>query len=249
MASHPHPSRYVTNRALDVKIRTSEVAGLSPGIGLERTSQVVDRRRAHADSPAQDELSRCLEESAQPLLDSIRVYVFQFGLARGDEARAQAAEILQEVAVEAMAHADRFTMGRRPLPWLLGIALNIIRRRRVEDARRAARELPASSLVLERDEYTRGSDPLDQAADALAAKQLERVEDDAEAEALLALVPDADRKVLRLALVEGWDREGLAQQLGTSSVAARVRLHRAIGRLRAAWFARQAGEHTGGPNG
>jgi RNA polymerase sigma-70 factor (ECF subfamily) len=213
---------------------------------------VVDRRRAHIDSPAQDELSRCLEENTQPLLDSIRVYVFQYRLARGDEARAQAAEILQEVAVEAIAHADRFTMGRRPLPWLLGIALNIIRRRRAEDARRAAREVPASDLALERDEYIRDSAPLDQAADTLAATQLERVEDDAEAEALLALVPEADRQVLRLAVVEGWDSEGLAQQLGTSSVAARVRLHRAIGRLRAAWFARQNsehGEHKGGLSG
>jgi RNA polymerase sigma-70 factor (ECF subfamily) len=143
-------------------------------------------------------------------------------------------------------------VGRRPLPWLLGIALNIIRRRQAEDARRAAHEVPASSLALARDEYTRGSDPLDQTADALAATQLERVEDDAEAEALLALVPDADRQVLRLALVEGWDSEGLAQQLGTSSVAARVRLHRAIVRLRAAWFARPDSKHSeplGGLNG
>lgn len=211
-----------------------------------------DRRRAHAGSPAQHALSRCLEENAQPLLDSICVYVFQYGLARGDEARAQAAEILQEVAVEAMAHADRFTMGRRPLPWLLGIALNIIRRRRAEDARRAVREVPASTLALERAGYTPGRDSLDQATDALAAQQLERVEDDAEAEALLALVSDADRQVLRLAVVEGWDSEGLARQLGTSSVAARVRLHRAIGRLRAAWFARPAsnhGEPMGGLNG
>lgn len=209
---------------------------------------MVDRRCAHADSPAQDELSRCLAEDTQPLLDSIRVYVFRCGLARGDEARVRAAEILQEVAVEAMAHADRFTVGRRPLPWLLGIALNIIRRRKVEDVRRAQRELPASTLAIERDGYPEGGSPLEQAGDALAANQLERVEDDAEAEALLALVPEADREVLRLALVDGWDRAGLAQQLGTSEVAARVRLHRAIGRLRAAWFARQGGVSKGGPN-
>jgi DNA-directed RNA polymerase specialized sigma24 family protein len=100
---------------------------------------MVDRRDAPADSSARDELARCLEEHAQTLLDSICDYVSRFGLASGNETHTCAAEIVQEVAVEATEHADRFTLGRRPVPWLLGIALNIIKRKKVEDAKRAGR--------------------------------------------------------------------------------------------------------------
>jgi RNA polymerase sigma factor (sigma-70 family) len=210
---------------------------------------VPDRQSTSSGPPARDELLRCLEESAQPLLDSIRVYVYRFALAQGDEASALAREIFQEVAVEAIAHADHFAPDRRPLPWLLGIALNIVRRRKVTDAKRASREILSSRFVAQGNESVATGKALEQTVDARALDQLARVEDDAEAEALLALVPRADQEVFRLAILEGWDRVGLAQQLGTSAVAARVRLHRAISRLRRAWFAREvdAGgeEHDG----
>jgi len=205
-------------------------------------------RHGPPNSAARDELSRCLEEHSELLLDSITMYVYRVGLARGGETRVQASEILQEVVVEAMAHAERFEVGRRPLPWLLGTALNIIKRRKREDAKRAGHEFSASTLTTRRNGSMPDMDPLEQAADAEAATQLARVEDDAEAEALLALVPESDREVLRLAILEGWDRESLARRLGTSPPAARVRLHRAIVRLRTAWFAREANGHKEEPN-
>lgn len=211
---------------------------------------MADRRDAPAHSPARMELERSLAEDAEPLMDSIRVYVRQFGLARGDDVQALARDIFQDVAVEAIEHSDRFTEGRRPLPWLLGIALNVIKRRKVADAKRARRELASSDIApLPADSQTEVT-TFERTADRLAAEQFARIEDDAEAEALLTLVPEADRDVLRLAVVEGWSGEALARKLGTSAVAARVRLHRALARLRVAWFARETqGQRKGASNG
>jgi RNA polymerase sigma factor (sigma-70 family) len=190
-----------------------------------------------------------LEESAQPLLDSICVYVYRSGLAYGDETRPVAREVLQEVALVAIEHADRFAPERRPLPWLLGIALNIIKRRKVENAKRAVREISSSALAARRAGSPSGVHPLEETGDSAASEQIERIEDDAEAAALLALVPEADQEMLRLAILDGWDRKGLAEHLGTSAVVVRVRLHRAIERLRTAWFAREAEQREGAPNG
>lgn len=209
-----------------------------------------DRRDTPTHSLARNVLERCLEENTQPLTDSIRVYVNQFGLAHGDDAHSLAREIFQDVAVEAIEHADRFAVERRPLPWLLGIALNMVKRRKVADAKRARRELTSSAIALPLDDTQIDASLPEEAADRLAAEQFTRIEDDAEAEALLALVPEADREVLRLAIVEGWSGESLARKLGTSPVAARVRLHRALARLRIAWFAHEAeGQQKGASNG
>lgn len=202
-----------------------------------------DRGLDPTPSPAREVLLRCLEDSAQPLLDSIRVYIYRFGVAHNGDPRSLAQEIFQEVAVEAIAHANRFSPERRPLPWLLGVALNIIRQRKAASARSAHYEIPSSKS--DSRHYASYEASVEQRADILAAEQLARVEDDAEAEALLALVSADDQAVLRLAILEGWDRRGLARQLGTSDGAARVRLHRAIGRLRVAWFARELAQDKG----
>ena len=60
------------------------------------------------------------------------------------------------------------------------------------------------------------------------------LESDAAVAALLEHVPVADREVLRLALIHELDGESLARALGVRPGAARVRLHRALGRLREA---------------
>jgi DNA-directed RNA polymerase specialized sigma24 family protein len=60
-----------------------------------------------------------------------------------------------------------------------------------------------------------------------------------EARALLALVSrEDDRQVLRLAVLHDLDGTALGKALGISSGAARVRLHRAINRLRDAYHHR-----------
>lgn len=201
---------------------------------------MADRAPAPAGSDAHNAkatLLLCLQDNTQPLLDSIRVYVQRFGLASESDATTIAQDILQEVSLEALEHADRFTPDRRPLPWLLGIALNIIRRRNVARARRARREVPAGTYSTLATELETEADPFEQTIAPPALDQLVDVEADDEAKHLLALVPTPDREVLRLAVIEGWNHAELAQRLGITPGAARVRLHRAIARLRAAWLA------------
>jgi RNA polymerase sigma-70 factor (ECF subfamily) len=187
-------------------------------------------------------LMRCLQADTAQLLGGIRVYVHRAGLAQGYDISAVALEILQETAVEALAHADRFDPTRQPTAWLLGIALNLVRRRRASEWTRLRHEVSAVSLAA----VSADTEPMSELdlLDALgpppppdAPGALEEAE---ELAALLALVPSGDREVLRLGVVDGLERDALAKRLGTSPGAARVRLHRALARLRTAWRAGSA---------
>lgn len=187
-------------------------------------------------------LARCqlltfLDEQSEALLGTIRAYVQRSGIASGNEVRAIALDILQETVVEALAHADRFTPTRQPMAWLLGIAVNILRRKKVERAKHWRREVPFHQLSSP--QATGTSDLLDTMAMPLydGPEQTYIVEE--QAQNLLALVSRDDQQILRLAILENFDRESLAQRLGITAGAARVRLHRALGRLRTAWTNQQ----------
>src|SRR5713226_6523721 len=66
-----------------------------------------------------------LTDNVAALLGILRSYVKRMGLARGEEVAAAAVDVLQEVDVEALDHADRFNPTGQPMAWLLGIATNI----------------------------------------------------------------------------------------------------------------------------
>jgi RNA polymerase sigma factor (sigma-70 family) len=69
-----------------------------------------------------------------------------------------------------------------------------------------------------------------------------------QAELLLSLVSPEDQHILILALLQGFEREALAQQLGISPGATRVRLHRALKRLRLAWSEQHMNSQKGESN-
>ncbi|MBE3567590.1 MAG: sigma-70 family RNA polymerase sigma factor [Thermogemmatispora sp.] len=188
-----------------------------------------------AEETARAELERALIEHSELLLQNLQFYVVRLGAAPEREAHAIALEVLQEVAVEALAHAARFEPGRQPLAWLLGIGLNVIRRQKAERARRNQRELSPARLAsaLAVDQSPSELEAFDH-LQATSAGPEEEVEAEQGAAALLALVGEEDRELLRLAVIEGCERELLARHLGISPVAARVRLHRALQRLRRA---------------
>ncbi len=175
-----------------------------------------------------------LSEHTAPLLGTLRVYVQRLGLATGEEGAVVALEVLQETAVEALSHADRFDPTRQPMAWLLGIAVNVIQRKKVEKAKRAGRELLLGSLSARFPEVTNESDILDLLIPVAIAGPEQAVEVDEQVKELLSLVSLDDQQVLRLAFLEDFEREALAQQLGISTGAAGMRLHRALTRLRSA---------------
>ena len=177
----------------------------------------------------------CITDNVASLLGILRSYVKRMGLARGEDVPAVAVEVLQEVVLEALDHADRFNPAGQPIAWLLGIAINVIKRKNAELAKRSQRELSMSDLSLMQEEHLSESELFDQLMANSSAGPEQEIAANEQAELLLSLVSPEDQHILMLAFLQGFEREALAQKLGISPGATRVRLHRALKRLRLAW--------------
>lgn len=200
-------------------------------------------------SATKQQLVVFLTENTAPLLGTIRSYVQRMGLARGADVPTVALEVLQEAVVEALDHADRFKPTGQPMAWLLGIALNVIRRKKADSVKRARREMSITDLSTTQDEPLSEGELFDQIASYSATEPEHDIEANEQASFMLALVSPEDQHILRLAFLYDFDREVLATQLGLTPVAARVRLHRALGRLRIAWHKQQLCQTEGESNG
>ncbi len=176
-----------------------------------------------------------IQDNTRPLLGTLHAYVQRFGLASGPAVHGVALEVLQETVVEALAHSNRFIATRQPMAWLLGIAVNVIKRKKVEEAKRSQRELLFYRLAERYPELATESDLLDQIVPPVYEETEQAFEAEEQAEELLSLVSTEDQHLLRLVFLEDYDREALAQTLGITPGTARMRLHRALRRLRSAW--------------
>ncbi len=176
-----------------------------------------------------------IEHESSSLIGTLRYYLSRAGTA-DQPLDAAAQELLNDVVVEALAHEERFRPDGQPRAWLLGIAANLIRRRQVERAKRDQREPLVRDLFT--DDATLSDDELFDRFSALAdADPLDEAE--GEIATLMHTLSDDDQRVLRLAILTGLDGDSVARELGTTPGAARVRLHRALHRLRAAYQAQQ----------
>jgi RNA polymerase sigma factor (sigma-70 family) len=189
-----------------------------------------------------------ITDNVASLLGIIRSYVMRMGLASGEDVSAVALEVLQEVVLEALDHADRFNPTGQPMAWLLGIAMNVIKRNKSERIKRSQRELSMSDLSLMQDEQHSESELFDQLTANSYAGPDQEIAANEQAELLLSLVSPEDQHILMLALLVGFEREALAQQLGISPGATRVRLHRALKRLRLAWSEQHLNSQKGESN-
>ncbi len=179
-------------------------------------------------------LRHYIETEFQTLLRSVELYVLRSGLAMGEHAFPMAMDVLNETVLEALKNADRFDPLRQPRPWLIGIALNIIKRRKADRTKRTQRE-PLIHDLLGDSQMIQGEDDLFDRVAKLSETFVEsELESEQEVSRLLAGVSDSDQYLLRLAIVHGLKGEALADALGVSSGTARVRLHRALHRLRLA---------------
>jgi RNA polymerase sigma-70 factor (ECF subfamily) len=180
-----------------------------------------------------------LADNIAALLGILRSYVQRMGLARGEEVAAVAVEVLQEVVIEALDHADRFNPTGQPMAWLLGIAMNVIKRKKAELARRSSRELSMSDLSIAQQEPLGENELFDQLTTYTTAGPEQDIAANEQAEILLSLVSPEDQQILLFAFLYGFERDALAEKLGISPGATRVRLHRALKRLRLAWSEQQ----------
>ena len=159
-----------------------------------------------------------------------------------------ALEVLQQVALEALDHADRFDVTGQPMAWLLGIAINIIKRNKAERIKTSQRVLTISDLLLTQEEELSESEVFDQLVTNSEAGLDQEIAANEQAGLLLSLVSPEDQHILMLAFLEGYERDALAQKLGISPGATRVRLHRALKRLRLAWSEHYPNLHKGESN-
>ncbi|GCE11802.1 RNA polymerase sigma factor [Tengunoibacter tsumagoiensis] len=189
------------------------------------------------------ELADCIQQNTEALLRILRMYTQRMGLAQGMEVQAVALDVLQETVVEALEHADRFDTGRQPVAWLLGIGVNVIRRKKDEMMRTGKRECSIEHFSYHQEDTVDSGEALAYVQSISVAGPEAKVEEDERVEQLLALVSAEDRQVLRLAFIHGFSRDALAQQLGLTSGSVRVKLHRALSRLRLAWHEQAEGNN------
>lgn len=199
-----------------------------------KTSVSLPSKACLAETSGRQQMIEFISSNATPLLGSLRSYVRRMGLASGEEVVPVAMEVLQEVVLEALDHADRFHSTARPMPWLLGIGANVIKRKKVEMAKHARREVSIGAIASTQAESLHDDEMFEYISkDKYSSPEQEFIAKE-QATWLLSLVNAEDQNILLLAFLCGFEREALAKRLGVTSGAARVRLHRALQRLRQA---------------
>lgn len=144
-------------------------------------------------------------DSIEPLLPI--AFRLAFAMLRS---RVDAEDVVQEAAIKAWQKRRSFRAGAEPRPWFLAIVANECRMAMRRRRRHPADELKAVEAVAPREE-TEEADRLRRALSRLGSK---------------------DRLVLVLRYYLDLPTEEVARTLGISAVAARVRVHRALARLR-----------------
>jgi RNA polymerase sigma-70 factor (ECF subfamily) len=186
-------------------------------------------------------LEQYITAESASLLKTLRYYVMRAGLAAGSGIGQTADELLNETVAQAFATADRLKPDIHPKPWLLGIAANLVKRRQSELVKRERRE------PLMRDLYAQTQDTLsdEELFDMLpfvTEESLDELEVNDHINTMFAGLSQSDADLLRMALLHDLDGNALGKALNISPGAARVRLHRALNRLRSSIQAR-SGNH------
>ncbi len=179
-------------------------------------------------------LRQFIETEAESLVGILRYYLARANTP-GDSLAAAASELLNEVVIEALQHEARFEPTGQPRAWLLGIAANLIKRRQVETARRNQREPLVRDLYPALEGDLSDGELFDRVANLVGMTE-DELDADAQVAALLHTLSPDDQHIIRLAVLHGLDGDALATELGIHPGAARVRLHRALNRLRTAYF-------------
>lgn len=143
-------------------------------------------------------------------------------------------ELINDVTVEAVNHAERWKDNHQSPAWLIAIGANLIRRKQAELQKQKTRE------PLVRDLLHATTSPLSDEELFDSLEQVGQIDPSADFEAqdtarywLSLLAPD-DRQIVQLAILNEMSSEMLAQELNISAGAARMRLHRALKRLKQA---------------
>lgn len=221
----------------------------------QRISQAIG-----PDSPlARIQLETCFRNHYADLAQMLRPHIVGMGLATSrDEAEQIAFDALTEAYLEVEKSLQNYDISRSAKAWIVGVALNLLRRHRREVSRRSTREVPlgpddAISLIGDVNDAIRDDmgdrfmfHLLIKAAVARSLSPDESLtleqaatEFDNNVQRALDLIPTLrpnDQSVLNATLQTNFDCSATARLLGVRPGAARTRLHRAIKRLRKGYF-------------
>ncbi|HEY0754367.1 MAG TPA: sigma-70 family RNA polymerase sigma factor [Ktedonobacteraceae bacterium] len=188
-----------------------------------------------------------LQEHTSSLKKILCTYVLRMGLARGENVRVVADEAFQDAMLVALAQGQRLMQMEQPRSWFLAVAANILKRKRASFARRYRFEVLVSDLASSASSSTLSeAELLEQVTSSSFPGPEQTFEAREHVRELLGLVSPEDGQILTLALLHELDTQGLARELGVSAGAARVRLHRALQRLRKAWNEREEASRRDG---
>lgn len=206
------------------------------------------------------QLKKFIEDEKESLTGILRSYVVKGKLAGSEGVEDATNELLDEMTVEALKSAANFNPAvHPPRAWLLKIAANLVLRKQRQSRRHQEREVLMRDISAGNTGGTAGDAASERMSDAdyfdriagqiltgqiipdektswavpfIRAGAQDEIEEEKAVAELLSLVSAEDQEVLRLAIINELEGEELAKTLGISHGTARVRLHRAINRLR-----------------
>ncbi len=206
----------------------------------KRSEEALDPDKGADTEHKRQVLGEALDEHRRRLLGDIQDYVRKSGLASDrDLVKELAQDIFHDTAERAFKNAEKYDDRRPPVPWLRGIAVNVIRNRLAEK-QRGNRPFPVTDYIPRASSESHRRElesPTEQEEfDALLGSDEEDTVSRLRVEELLSLVGERSRRVLRLALVEGLKGKALAAKLGIQAGSAPVALNRAKKQLREAYY-------------
>ena len=186
-------------------------------------------------------LIKAIEDHWSDLLVGIQIYVKRFGLAEDRSSIEKLSqEVLQDTVITALQSSGNYDPSRPVRPWLLGVALNQIRRLRRTQYRERRYITPVADTPQVR-KAVQQSDYRELTEDemfTLLCQSAEQLDPHSRLtlDEILCLVKESDQKILKLAFAGGLRGKSLAAELGISEGAAYVRLSRSVARLREAYL-------------
>ncbi|MBN1310989.1 MAG: sigma-70 family RNA polymerase sigma factor [Anaerolineae bacterium] len=177
----------------------------------------------------QAHLKQFIEAEKGRLLPILCLYVVRAKLAIIERsANAMAAELFDELVAEAIERADEFDLSGQPFAWLMGMASRLVDHKQKE----LGKDIELGKVPRQQAGLSEG-EVFDRLPELIGSKAAENKQDE-QLGGLLNRIPLEAQRVLQLAVHHDLDGEALAQALGMPPGAARVRLHRALDRLRVA---------------
>lgn len=194
---------------------------------------------------SQRRLRQLVEEEHQSLLEIFQHHLFRAGLVTYETATTGAHEVLNKVVIEAMSDLNRFEQIEAPKAWLIGIGINLIKRQLSRHYRDRKRE-PLIRDLYAHTGANKTDDELFNQLMGYAKDPAQTVETQEQVDWMLSHVSERDQDIIRLAILHEFSGNMLAEAFGITPGAARVRLHRALRRLKTTLLAVASSESITG---